>query len=56
MEDLELTEEQILNVVLKWYLEDIPDTIISESNKELDEIIEALIYFKKYKHIKVKEI
>tara|TARA_R110000824_G_scaffold76733_3_gene194368 strand:+ start:227 stop:409 length:183 start_codon:yes stop_codon:yes gene_type:complete len=55
MREIKLTEEEILNVVLKWYLEDIPDIIQSENGRELDEMIETIIDFNKYKYIKVKE-
>lgn len=54
MRELKLTEEEILNVVRKWYLEDIPDIIQSEDGSDLEEMIESIIDFNKYEYLDVK--
>ncbi len=47
IEDLNLTELQILNIISKWYTNGMmPDIISDEYHRELDEIVEGLFFEK----------
>lgn len=47
IEDLNLTELQILNIISKWYTNGMmPDIISDEYHRELDEIVEDLFFEK----------
>ena len=47
IEDLNLTELQILNIISRWYVNGmIPDYIADENGTELDEIVDDLFFTK----------
>ena len=47
IEDLNLTELQILNIISKWYTNGMmPDIISDEYHRELDEIADGLFFEK----------
>lgn len=47
IEDLGLTEMQILNIISVWYVNGmIPDYIADENGTELDEIVDDLFFSK----------
>jgi hypothetical protein len=48
IEDLKLTEMQVLNIISIWYINGMmPDIIQNENGRELDEIVDDL-FFEKY--------
>lgn len=45
IEDLGLTEMQVLNIISKWYVNGMmPDIIQNEYGRELDEIVDELFF------------
>tara|TARA_R110000803_G_scaffold69515_3_gene131968 strand:+ start:244 stop:453 length:210 start_codon:yes stop_codon:yes gene_type:complete len=57
IEDLKLTELQILNIISLWYTNGMmPDIISDEYHRELDEIVEDLFFEKLEEEKLIKSI